>query len=89
MLAALCLPTACCTANQVHQLKLKMCCGYHSGRTADELRELTVEGTSFDPNQGGVEGLTSLDCNLEVNCSLLVQPVRLAADHCQAQPIGG
>lgn len=38
----------------------------HAGQSGEELRELTVEGTTFDPTTGGVSGLTSLDRNLEV-----------------------
>lgn len=47
------------------------------GRNADELRELTVEGTTFDPTTGGVKGLTSLDRNLEVDSSLFLQIISL------------
>ena len=37
-----------------------------AGQSGEDLRELTVEGTTFDPTRGGVHGLTSLDRNLEV-----------------------
>ena len=36
------------------------------GGSAGDLQELEVEGTSFNPGQGGVIGLTSLPPNLEV-----------------------
>ena len=39
----------------------------HAGQSGEELRELTVEGTTFDPTTGGVSSLTSLDRNLEVS----------------------
>lgn len=43
---------------------------FHSWLQADEsgedLRELTVEGTTFDPTIGHVHGLSHLDRNLEV-----------------------
>ena len=45
----------------------------HAGQNGEDLRELTVEGTTFDPTTGGVGSLTSLDRNLEVglrHCSL-------------------
>lgn len=31
------------------------------------MREIVVEGTSFNPNTGGVVGVKALDRNLEVN----------------------
>ena len=34
--------------------------------SGEDLRELTVEGTTFDPTIGRVHGLTHLDRNLEV-----------------------
>ena len=35
-------------------------------QTGSDLRELDVEGTTFDPTTGVVKGLTALDRNLEV-----------------------
>ena len=38
-----------------------------AGSSADDLQELEVEGTSFNPGQGGVVGLSALPANLEVH----------------------
>jgi len=56
---------------------LKPCCC--SGPSADDLRELTVEGTTFDPTTGGVSGLTSLDRNLEVMAQLCASADKMTA----------
>ncbi|DBA90070.1 TPA: hypothetical protein ACH3X2_004332 [Trebouxia sp. C0005] len=52
--------TGTLTTNQMSCVRL-----IGMGQSADDLRELTVEGTTFDPTTGGVSGLTSLDRNLE------------------------
>ena len=39
---------------------------FATGKTVDELRQLQVEGTTFNPTQGSIPGLSSLDRNLEV-----------------------
>ena len=56
---------------------LKPCCC--TGQSADDLRELTVEGTTFDPTTGGVTGLTSLDRNLEVVTQLCASADKMTA----------
>ena len=38
-----------------------------TGKSAEEPRELHVEGTTFNPTQGGISGLSSLDRNIEVS----------------------
>ena len=60
---------------------------YCTGQSADDLRELTVEGTTFDPTTGGVTGLTSLDRNLEVMAQSCASADNMTAQdikHCTA-----
>lgn len=38
-----------------------------TGNSPEELRELQVEGTTFNPSNGGITGLSSIDQNLEAS----------------------
>ena len=49
-------------------------CMLHAGQTEEDLRELTVQGTTFDPTSGTVLGLASLDRNMEVLSLLAITP---------------
>lgn len=51
-----------------------------TGKSAEELRELHVEGATFNPTQGGISGLNSLDRNIEV--SNITRPCCLLLENC-------
>ena len=69
-----CIPYLC----QSSELMSLFC--WWPGSSADDLQELEVEGTSFNPGQGGVVRLSALPANLEVPVTRLPwSPCRMLA----------